>query len=53
MSMVSLLIVCCPASTRAEAVEVVAVAAAGVINARSLIVAIEWEGSKPSFDVLG
>jgi hypothetical protein len=32
---------------------VAAVAAAGVIDARSLIVAIDWGGSKPSFDALG
>ncbi len=30
-----------------------AAAAAGVIDARSLIVTIEREGSKPSFDALG
>jgi hypothetical protein len=33
-------------------VAAVAVAAAGVIDARSLIMAIEQEGSKPSFDAL-
>jgi hypothetical protein len=47
----SLLIVCCLASAHAAA----AAAAAGiavVFDARSLIVAIEQEGSKPSFNAL-
>ncbi len=46
----SLLIVCCLTSAHVAAA---AAAAARVIDARSLIVAIEWEGSKPSFDALG
>jgi hypothetical protein len=49
MSTGSLLIVCCLASTPVAAVA----AAAEVINARSHIVAIEWEGSKLSFNALG
>jgi hypothetical protein len=47
-----LLIVCCLASAHAAATAAVSAAAAGVINARSLIMAIEREGSKPSFNTL-
>jgi hypothetical protein len=49
----SLLIVSCLVSARAVEVAVMAAMAARVIDARSLIVAIEREGSKPSFDALG
>jgi hypothetical protein len=51
-----LLTVCCLASARAAAAAVAAVAvalAAVVIGARSIIVAIEQEDSKLSFDTLG
>jgi hypothetical protein len=50
-----LLSVCCLASARAAAAAVAAVAAlaAVVIGARSIIVAIEQEDSKLSFDTLG
>ena len=52
--MVPPLIVCCLASTLATVTAVVGAAAAdGVIDTRSLIVAIEWEGSTPSFNSLG
>jgi hypothetical protein len=51
-TMGSLLIVSCLASARAAAAAAAA-AAAGVINTRSLIMAIELEGSKPSFNDLG
>jgi hypothetical protein len=50
---VSFLIICCLASAGAAAVAAAAAAAAGVINVWSLIMAIEQEGSKPSFDTLG
>jgi len=64
MSTGPILIVCClvsalataavaAAAAAATATAAAAAAAAGVINARSLIVAIEGEGSKPSFDALG
>jgi hypothetical protein len=52
----SLLIVCCLTSANVAVVAAavaVALAAAGVIDARSLIMAIEQEGSKPTFDALG
>jgi hypothetical protein len=52
----SLSIIYCLASASvagAAAVAAAAAAAAVVNNARSLIVSIEWEGSKPSFDALG
>jgi hypothetical protein len=55
-TMGSLPIICFLASASAAAaaaVAAVAAAAAVVNDARSLIVSIEWEGSKPSFDVLG
>jgi hypothetical protein len=52
-SMGSLFIVCCLVFTSAMEVGAAAVAVAGVIKARSLILAIEREGSKPSFDTLG
>jgi hypothetical protein len=44
---------CAVAVVAAAAAAVVKVAAAGVIDARSLIKTIEREGSKPSFDILG
>ncbi len=55
MSTVSVLIICCLASTHVAAVVAAAAAAAGIIDARSLIMAmaIEQEGSKPSFNTLG
>jgi hypothetical protein len=53
MSTGSLLILCCLASAHVAAVAAVAVVAVGVIGTRSLIMAIEWEGSKLSFDALG
>ncbi len=52
----SLLIVCCLVSAHAEVVAVAAAAAAaaaGVIDAWSLIVVIEQDDSKPSFDACG
>ncbi len=56
----SLLISCCLASVRAAAAAAATVAAAAaaaaatvVINARSVIVTIEQEGSKSSFGALG
>ncbi len=48
----SLLIACCLASARVVAVAAAEAAAAGVIYARSLILAIERVGSKPSFNAL-
>ncbi len=48
----SLSFVALPAACAAAAAAVAA-AVAGVNDARSLIVAIEREGSKPSFDALG
>jgi hypothetical protein len=53
MSTGSLLIVCYLASACVAAVAAAAAVAAGFIDARSLIMAIEGEGSKPSFDALG
>jgi hypothetical protein len=49
----SLFILCFLASACVAAVVAAAAVAAGVIKARSVIVAIEWEDSKPSFNALG